>query len=80
MRVRSSTRRVHAPRAGRSWLRRITGWVLVGLGVATMFAVTLTGYSDVPILPGRQDGLYFLGGVLVAAVGTWWLGLFDRSP
>lgn len=76
---RARTRRLPALLARRSLLRRVSGWALVALGVAIMFAVTLTGYSDLRILPGRQDGLYFMGGVVVAAAGTWWLGLFDRN-
>lgn len=77
---RARTRRLHAPLARRSRLKHVCGWVLVGLGVGIMFAVTLTGYSDLPILPGRQDELYFIGGLFVAAAGTLRLGLFDRSP
>lgn len=34
--------------------------------------------GSVQLLPGGHNELNFLGGVVMAAFGTWWLGLFDR--
>lgn len=63
----------------RSRLSKMFGWVLVGLGLLTMLMITFAGYRDLRLLPGEHDSLYFLLAVVVAAIGTWWLGLFD-SP
>jgi hypothetical protein len=32
---------------------------------------------DFAVLPGGHSPLYLLGGLILAGVGVWWLGLLD---
>lgn len=56
---------------------KVTGWVLVGLGIliAVLNDVARIGPR---VVPGGHSELYLLLAVAVAASGGWWLGIFDR--
>lgn len=56
---------------------KVTGWVLVALGLAIVL-INYVDYVDYSLLPGgHQEGYLFLG-IAIAGSGGWWLGLFDR--
>lgn len=56
---------------------KVLGWVLValGVGVAVLNDVARLGPK---VIPFGHSELYLLLGVVVAASGGWWLGIFDR--
>jgi len=56
---------------------RLAGWGQVVLGVALIVLNYAQDFGPV-LLPGGHNELYFLAGLVVAAAGTWWLGVFDR--
>ena len=47
--------------------------------MTVMVAITSAGYDDLRLLPGDHDVLYFVAAILIAAAGTWWIGLYDRD-
>lgn len=59
------------------WQRPL-GWAVLVLGI-TIAVVNDLAFFDIRVLPGGHNELYLLLGILVAAGGTWFLGLFDRS-
>jgi hypothetical protein len=48
--------------------------------MALGLAIVIVNYLDseaINVLPRGHQEAYFILGVVVAATGTWWLGLFD---
>ena len=71
----SRTQEVVRPR----W-HRIVGWFVVTLGLVIAALNGLMYMSDdLTLLPGGFSLLYVLGGLPVAAAGTWFLGIFDEG-
>lgn len=57
---------------------KVTGWILVVLGVA-LAVLNDAAWLGVNLMPGGHNELYLFVAVGVAAFGGWWLGVFD-SP
>lgn len=69
-------RRAALPRR-RSRASRIAGWIAVALGVAIVALNYAMEVSDVVVLPGGHQELYFGFGVLLSLGGLWFTGLGD---
>lgn len=52
--------------------------VAAGLVIAALNGLMYMG-DDLTLLPGGFSLLYVLAGLPVAAIGTWFLGLFDEG-
>ena len=76
--VESSAR--YTPPAGPQ-VRTRPGWhkVVGALQIVAGVALVVLHYGlGVQVLPGGHNDGWLVFGILVAAGGTWWLGLFDR--
>lgn len=58
---------------------RWLGFALIGSGVLIAILNDAMLFMDSTVLPFGHQELWLLTGVLVAASGTWFLGLFDPS-
>lgn len=61
-----------------SWHKAV-GWASVGIGLL----IVVLNYAeefDIHVMPGGHQEAYFLLGIVLAASGSWWLGVFDRPP
>lgn len=74
--ARSQSRAAPLPRR-RSKTSRIAGWVAVAVGILVIALNYAMEVSDVVVLPGGHQELYFGGGVLLALGGLWFTGLGD---
>ena len=55
---------------------KVTGWVLVALGVA-LALINDAAWLGVNLMPGGHNELYLFLALGIAAFGGWWLGVFD---
>jgi len=79
---RASSRQVTtsgaSPGKSRPEWQRPVGIVAVSVGIGVVVANFLDRIGlDFAVLPGGHNTLYFLGGLTLAGVGVWWLGLLD---
>ena len=79
---RASSRQVTtsgaSPGKSRPEWQRPVGIVAVSVGIGVVVANFLDRIGlDFAVLPGGHNTLYFLGGLILAGVGVWWLGLLD---
>lgn len=61
-----------------AWHKAV-GALLVVLGVAIVI-INYIDYDNVRILPGGHQEAYFLLGMVIAGLSSWWFGAFDRQP
>lgn len=61
----------------RSQMSRVVGWIAVALGIVIIALNYAMDVSDVVVLPGGHQELYFGLGVLLALGGLWFTGLGD---
>lgn len=54
---------------------KFVGWALVGAG-ALLFVICEANVWNIHHHGGH---IWYIVGFLIAAFGTWWLGIFDRS-
>ena len=55
---------------------KVTGWILVVLGIA-LAVVNDAAWLGVNLMPGGHNELYLFVAAGIAAFGGWWLGVFD---
>lgn len=58
-------------------VRRVSAWVMIGLGSLTALANWFAELG-VDIMPGGHSELYFLGGLTAVVTGAWMLGAFSQ--
>lgn len=74
--ARTPSRPTPLPRR-RSRANRNAGWLVVAVGVLVIALNYAMEVSDIVVLPGGHQELYFGGGVLLALAGLWFTGLGD---
>lgn len=58
---------------------KIVGASLLVLGVAIV-VINYIDYDNVQLLPGGHKEAYFLLGIIIAGLSSWWFGALDRQP
>lgn len=61
----------------RSRQSRVAGWSAVAVGILVIVVNYAMEISDVVVLPGGHQELYFGAGVMLALVGLWFTGIAD---
>lgn len=56
---------------------KVAGWLLVVLAIA-LAVLNDAAWLGVNVMPGGHNELYLFVAFGIAAVGGWWLGIFDR--
>lgn len=64
----------------RPWPMRVTGWLVIAVGLFTIsLNLTMDIVDSHGLLPGGHSPWYFVGGGLMACAGLWWTGAMDAK-